>query len=158
MNHEMHQYFVRGLALHEESRVPFLILENRSENDTITFQVAASEADTLLLHMSGAGSPVPNPQDTIAKLFNRHFLRPSYLEIHHLSSAEAKAELHYRSLLRQHSMSLLPAEGIALAIRLDVPIFLTPEAIITGTVANPLYEYSHEPSQSFLFVGSEIFD
>jgi len=156
MNHEMHQYFVRGLALHEESRIPFLILENRSENDTITFQVAASEADTLLLHMSGAGSPVPSPQDTIAELFNRHYLRPNYLEIHHLSSAEARAVLHYRSFLRQHSMTLLPAEGIALAIRLDIPIYLTPEAIITGTVANPLYEYSHEPAQSFLFVSSEI--
>lgn len=157
MNHEMHQYFVRGLALHEESRVPFLILENRSENDTITFQVAPSEADTLLLHMSGAGSPIPSPQDTIAEMFKRHYLRPSYLEINHLSSAQAKAVLHYRSLLRQHSMTLLPAEGIALAIRMDVPIYLTPEAIITGTVANPLYEYSHEPAQSFLFVGSDIF-
>lgn len=156
MNHEMHQYFVRGLALHEESRVPFLILENRSENDTITFQVAASEADTLLLHMSGEGSPVPSPQDAIAELLNRHYLRPSYLEILHLSSAEAMAVLHYRSFLRQHSMRLLPAEGIALAIRLDIPIYLTPEAIVTGTVANPLYEYSNEPAQSFLFVGSEI--
>jgi bifunctional DNase/RNase len=55
-------------------------------------------------------------------------------------------------------MTLLPAEGIALAIRLDVPIYLTAEAIITGTVANPLYEYSHDPAQSFLFVGSEIFE
>ena len=66
------------------------------------------------------------------------------------------AVLHYRSLLRQHNMKLLPAEGIALAIRLNIPIYLTPEAIITGTVTNPLYEYSNEPAQSFLFVGSEI--
>jgi len=155
MKHEMHQYHVKGMALHEESQVPFLILENRAENDTITIQVAAAEADTLLLQMSGAVSPVPTPQDAIAELLSRHFLRPQYLEINHLGSKEARAILHYRSLLRRYRMSLLPAEGIALAIRLDIPVYLTPEAIITGTISNPLPVFAQNTAESFLYVGCE---
>ena len=155
MKHEMHQYYVKGMALHEESQIPFLILENRVENDTITIQVAAAEADTLLLQMSGAVSPIPTPQDAIAELLSRHFLRPQYLEINHLGSKEARAILHYRSLLRTHHMSLLPAEGIALAIRLDIPIYLTPEAIITGTISNPLPTFAQDSAESFLYLGCE---
>lgn len=155
MKQEMHQYHVKGLALHEKSQVPFLILENRFENDTITIQVAAAEADTLLLQMSGAVSPVPTPQDAIAELLGRHLLRPEYLVINHLGSNEARAILHYRSLLRRYHMSLLPAEGIALSIRLDIPLYLTPEAIITGTVSNPLPVFAHDTAESFLYVGCE---
>ncbi len=153
MKHEMHQYHVKGMALHEESRIPFLILENRSENDTITIQVAANEADALLLQISGSESPLPTSQDAIAHFLNRHSLHPLYLEINHLGSADARAILHYRGLLRRHRMTLQPADGIALAVRLNIPIYLTPEAIITGTVSNPLPLVAQDPQQSFLYIG-----
>ncbi len=155
MKHEMHQYHVKGLALHEESQIPFLILENRSENDTITIQVAANEADTLLLQISGAVSPFPTSHDAIAKFLNRHALHPLYLEINHLGSSDARAVLHYRGLFRHHTMTLQPADGITLAVRLDIPIYLTPEAIITGTISNPLPSVANDNSQSFLYVDCE---
>lgn len=153
MKHHLHQYQVRGLALHEASRSPYLILEDVAEGDTITLQIGPSEAGTLLLTITDTVPAVPQPDDVLASLFEQHHLHPEYITIQQLGSPQSYAVLHYRSALKHFETNLQPAYGIALAMRFDIPIFLSPEAIITGTINNPLHEYDRDAADEFLYIG-----
>jgi bifunctional DNase/RNase len=155
MKQHMHQYQVRGLALHEATRSPFLVLEDVAEGDTITIQIGPSEAGTLLLTITDTIPAVPQPDDVLADLFEQHHFQAEYITIQNLGSPRSYAVLHYRSIMKKHyQTNLQPAYGIALALRFDIPIFLSPEAIVTGTINNPLFDFNRNTSEQFLYISN----
>jgi bifunctional DNase/RNase len=149
----MHQYQVRGLALHEASRSPYLIIQNIYEGDTITMGVDPTEAGTLLMMLSGTASPVPRPEDVLSSFFDQHHFHPEYVSVQRLGGPLPRAVLRYRKGLRHFETSLQPAYGISLALRFEIPVYLSPEAIITGTINNPIHEYDREEAGEFLYIG-----
>lgn len=152
MKRKMRQYNVKGLALQESSQNPYLILEDTIEGDTITIQIGPSEASSLLLSLTDTVSPVPQIHDVMAALIDQQHIHPEYLSITLLGNPESSAVLHYRKHMKHYRLKLTPADGIALAFRLEIPIYLTPEAIITGTIHNPLYFIDEDPDEAFLYV------
>ena len=149
----MRQYLVKGLALQESSQNPYVILEDSIEGDTITIQIGPSEASSLLLSLTDSIAPIPQIHDVIAALIEQQNINVSSLSIHILGSLESYAVLHYKKNFKHYSLKLQPADAIALALRLEVPIYLTPEAIITGTLHNPLNYLDEETEESFLYIG-----
>jgi len=150
----MRQYKVKGLALQESSQNPYVILEDSIEGDTITIRIGPSEASSLLLSLTGSIPPVPQIHDLFADLMGQQHLRAEYLSITILDNRESSALLFYRRNFRQYSLQLKPADGIALSFRLGIPIYLTPEAIITGTINNPLISTQEKRmDESFLYIG-----
>lgn len=148
----LREYRIKGLALQESSRHPYVILEDSVEGDTLTIRIGPSEATSLLLSLTGSMSPVPQIHDVFAALIEQEHMQPEYLFIHMLGIEESSAVLYYRKFMKHQSLKLKAADGIALAFRLDIPICLSAEAIINATIHNPFHYLAEETSGSFLYI------
>lgn len=142
------------MALNERSQSPYVLLQNFEEGDTLTVQIGPSEAGNILLSLTESISNVPSLYDAIGRLFAQHHCRPWYIEIKQFGGPESSAALHYKSILSRRHIPIQAADGIVLALKFDVPIFLTPEAIITGTIHNPLKGLSPQEAEQFLYISA----
>lgn len=113
---------VKGIALERESRLPILLLQCMNDTRLIPVPVGPAEASSIIMEMEGALPPRPLSHDLIAELFRRHHLTALRLEIYGQSLGKYLARLVYTKAFVHHSLEVRPSDGVALALRLAVPI------------------------------------
>jgi len=155
MKKTLHRYYLKALLLHEATQVPYLILESQDQKDRITMQMNYSAAGTLVRKLSAHSSEESEgAQSALVSFLRRHRYRPQSVTITRLGSAGPAASLRYRGLLRGYSCDLQPCLAVTLVREFAIPLYLTTEAIITGTVFNPLAYIDPQRTAEFLYISA----
>jgi bifunctional DNase/RNase len=157
MRNGLRRYTVAGVLLHENSGVPLVTLRSSYDGTYLYLQAGPSEAGAILLELKHAYLPYPTAHDLLASLFFRHRFRGKKLVISGLAEKLPTARLEYRRGLKTYTEELRPADGIALALRLGLPIYLTGEAIEQGMrreqPSRQPAEREKETEEPYLYIG-----
>ncbi len=153
----MKEFTVKGMALHRSTKVPFVVLKQRDEEISLPVPVGALEASSILIELEGATPPRPSAHDLIAHFFVRHRFKVTQIVISHVDEEFSAALIHYRKGPKSFSMEALPADAIAVALRLSAPIYLTDEAVASARGKAYVEEVLESTAPSYLYVqpGSE---
>lgn len=123
----MLEFAIYGAAILPQSQTPFIILYNEKENISLSLPVGPFEASAIIIEIEGVVPPRPLTHDLFAQLFTKHHLDLISVEIYACLEDSQLARINYRHGLLKHAMEVRPSDGIALAVRLDAPIYIAPE-------------------------------
>ena len=124
-----------GVRVELPSNTPIVLLRQTSDEADgedgllLPIFIGGPEATAIALAHEGVEPPRPMTHDLFAQSLDAMDVRVERVVITELRERTFFAELHMRSANEARVMSARPSDAIALAIRLDVPIFAEPELL-----------------------------
>ncbi len=115
-----------GVRVELPSNTPIVVLRaQEDENDPVMLPIfiGGPEATAIALAHEGVQPPRPMTHDLFAQSLDAMDVRIERVVITELRDRTFFAELHMRSSSEARVMSARPSDAIALAIRMEVPIF-----------------------------------
>jgi bifunctional DNase/RNase len=127
---------IRGLMMDPVTNMPIVILKDVGGNAVLPIWVGVYEANAIALEIEKVATPRPMTHDLIKNL-----LMGLNTSVQKVVVSELKEETYYALIwLEQdgHSISVdsRPSDALALALRLDCPIFVEEDVLKTSKVAN----------------------
>lgn len=127
------EFVVLGVTLHGRHDDPTLLLRSTTDESIVALSVGAAEAAAVVLEIEGAVSPVPLTHHLLPELFVRHGFRALRVEVLLNGDNQPAAELHYHAFGADHQLPLRPSDGVSIALRCGLPIYLH-AALLPGRI------------------------
>ncbi|MGI9605644.1 MAG: bifunctional nuclease family protein [Acidimicrobiales bacterium] len=142
-----------GVRVELPSNTPIVLLRTADESVAaprmLPIFIGGPEATAIALAQEGVEPPRPMTHDLFAQVLEELSVRIEKVIITELRDRTFFAELHVRSPNDARVMSARPSDAIALAIRLDVPIFAEDQLVAeAGYEDAPEDEEDEEQSES----------
>lgn len=112
---------IAGVSLHPETQEPRIILRNLLQGAYLTLHVGPYEAGAILAEIHGTGEREPFAYDAFVELLRVQELYALCVEID--ADSHTRSHLLYTDGESHRSVDMRAGDGIALAIRLEVPIY-----------------------------------
>ncbi len=155
MKEKLKEFKVKGIALDEDSQMPFIILQDVRRENVLPIDIGPFEASAIIVEMEGVHVPMPLTHDLISQFFKRHKFHLKYVEIYGVANNSYLARLHYKRGINSYTMEVRPSDGIALAIRLGSPIYIQ-NWIIQKMLNEPyILERVDSKSHEILYLGAQ---
>ena len=127
---------IRGLMMDPVTNMPIVILKDVSGNSVLPIWVGVFEANAIALEIEKVATPRPMPHDLIKNL-----LMGLNTAVQKVVVSELKDETYYALIwLEQNGQTISidsrPSDALALALRLDCPLFVEEDVLKTSKVAN----------------------
>ena len=113
---------IQGIALDEESRLPIILLKERSGDRILPVRVGPFEASAIIMEIENIHPLRPLTHDILAAMFRRHGFKLNGVRISSDADDRLFATITYSRFMRKYEMEVRPSDGIALALRLEAPI------------------------------------
>lgn len=123
MKDNMLQFTIKGIALDEESKMPIVILQSSETSRIIPLWIGPFEASAIIIEIEGVRPPRPLTHDLLSEFFSKHHYKLKYVYIYDYLSNNHIAKIVYKKGFRTFSLEIRPSDGIALALRLNAPIY-----------------------------------
>lgn len=115
-----------GLHVEEDSGNPLVLLrEHDAPHRVLPIFVGGLEATAIAVALSGQAPPRPLTHDLMVDLVDRLGGRVHSVEVTEVRDGAFLAELAISSASGDQRLDLRPSDGIALAVRLGVPVFVS---------------------------------
>jgi hypothetical protein len=118
-----------GLALDEQSQVPLLILKNQEETKVLPIWIGAMEAMSISVSLNKVSISRPLTHDLMLQTLETLGARITSVVVVDLKEGTYYAELHMEHQDRTYIVDSRPSDAIALAVRLDVPVYANEELL-----------------------------
>jgi bifunctional DNase/RNase len=145
------QLSVKGISLHHESQMPFIILQSIDGKYTLPISIGPFEASAIITKLENIQTPRPLTHDLFSEMLIKHKIKLKSLYIYKAVEDRYYARIFYRHGLKNHSTELRPSDGIALIIRHGGSIFVTREILKQKENQNWIYEMDQQ-AEDFLFL------
>ena len=152
MANQMVEYIVRGIALEKESQMPLALLKEKEGTTVLPIWIGPFEASSIIVEVEGVQPPRLLTHDLLALIFQKHKFRLLRLEIYGHTDDTYLSRLRYRKGLRNFEVDVRPSDGLALALRLNAPIFCDAELISSQGSEGILEENLEMLSSEILFL------
>ncbi len=148
---------VKGIALEHDTNLPLVLLDCVEDGKVVPIPIGPAEASSIIIEMEGVLPPRPLTHDLIVELFRRHGIRPKRLEIYGLVGESYLSRLIYRRWARTRSLEVRPSDGIAIALRLDIPIVAELATLRkSSSAAISSYDDLSQDSSEILYLVSQM--
>jgi uncharacterized protein len=111
---------IRGVSM--ENDEPIVILEDRITDRRLSIPVGPYEASAIILELECISTPRPLAHDLLAYFFKEGGFCLDEVRIFGEPGSGTRARLAYRRSLRKYEKEVRPADALALALRLNVPV------------------------------------
>ncbi|MCG8458369.1 MAG: bifunctional nuclease family protein [Holophagales bacterium] len=129
-NHEeLVHMTVKGLMLDPVSNVPMLILRDEEGNRFLPIWIGVAEANAIAIKLEGVEVPRPMTHDLTLGLLTRLGAEVVQVVVNDLSQSTFFAQLVLRTPDGELNIDCRPSDGIALALRAEVPILVAPSVL-----------------------------
>jgi bifunctional DNase/RNase len=149
----MEKVSVKGVILDQVSNMPFIILQTEDKRNSVSIGVGPAEATAIIMALEGIKATRPLTHDLFAHFLSLHRFKVKKIEIYNMSGNKYYAKLYYRKGIKYFKLDLRPSDGLALAVRLQTPIFVKKEIIEEQSNISFLYE-----SDKFYKGDASLFD
>jgi uncharacterized protein len=145
---------VMGIALDTRTGTPIVVLNDLENRRALPIWIGTAEASAIIRQLEDIKSARPMTHDLIHNMIDAIGFSVVRVEINDLSS-----DTYYASIFLQNPTSnqekavdSRPSDAIALALRAEVPIFVTANVIAEGTISTDVErdEAEAEEFKSFL--------
>lgn len=118
-----------GLALDEQSQVPLLILKNQEETKVLPIWIGAMEAMSISVSLNKVNISRPLTHDLMLQTLETLGASITSVVVVDLQEGTYYAELHLEHGDRTYVVDSRPSDAIALAVRLDIPVYANEELL-----------------------------
>ena len=158
MKEKMLQFTIKGIALDEESKMPIIILQSPETSRVIPLWIGPFEASAIIIEIEEVKPPRPLTHDLLSEFFIKHHYKLKYVYIYDFINDSHIAKIVYRKGFKSFSLEIRPSDGIALALRLKAPIYVS-QKVADRAYSNPkLIESAGDYQSEMLFFNHENID
>jgi len=141
---------IRGLMLDPVTNTPIVILKDSGGDTVLPIWVGVYEANAIALEIEKVSTPRPMTHDLI-----KNVLAGLDAHVHKIVVTELKEDTFYAVIWmerdgRSISVDSRPSDALALALRVDCPIFVEDEVLKTSKKAANSAEATSEEMRKFL--------
>lgn len=120
---------IKGLVIDPISKMPIVVLEDLQSERLLPIWIGVFEANAISLKMESIATPRPMTHDLVA-----NFLTQLNISIEKIVVTDVKDNTFYANIhCRQDEKTIIidsrPSDAIALALRVDAPIFVQHDVI-----------------------------
>lgn len=113
---------VIGVVYDDSMDAPLVLLREDINETVLSIPVGAFEAGAIIMAAEGLLPAQPQTHDFIAQFIKRNNFRMYHLELRGNPVSGYFGTLVYKRSFLKHRMEISPSDGIALAMRLGIPI------------------------------------
>src|SRR5437667_7148930 len=141
---------IRGLMMDPVTNTPIVILKDANSDTVLPIWVGVYEANAIALEIEKVSTPRPMTHDLI-----KNVLAGLDAHVHKIVVTELKEDTFYAVIWMERegriiSVDSRPSDALALALRVDCPIFVEEEVLKTSKKASGSAEASSEEMRKFL--------
>jgi len=142
---------IRGLMMDPVTNMPIVILKDVNGNTVLPIWVGVYEANAIALEIEKVQTPRPMTHDLL-----KNVLLGLEVQVQKVVVSDLKDDTFYAIIWMERdgqtiSMDSRPSDALALALRLDCPIFVSEQVLKNSKVANAVSEKStHEELRKWL--------
>src|SRR5215471_2832024 len=141
---------IRGLMLDPVTNTPIVVLKDAGSDTVLPIWVGVYEANAIQLEIEKISTPRPMTHDLI-----KNVLAGLDAHVHKVVVTELKDETFYAVIWMERegrviSVDSRPSDALALALRVDCPIFVEDEVLKISKKAASSPEASSEEMRKFL--------
>src|SRR5881396_241109 len=141
---------IRGLLMDPVTNTPIVILKDANSDTVLPIWVGVYEANAIALEIEKVSTPRPMTHDLI-----KNVLAGLDAHVHKIVVTELKEDTFYAVIWMERegriiSVDSRPSDALALALRVDCPIFVEDEVLKTQKKASGSAEASNEEMRKFL--------
>ena len=140
----MIEVFVSRLGLDSSNNSYVVILQERGGTRLLPIWIGQPEAESIVMHMHNVKRPRPITHDLIRSLIMGMDAQLRRVQITRVEKQTYYAELHLQHGDTLARIDARPSDGIAIAIRLDAPIYAA-EQLLVEPGEDTAEEESDEP-------------
>jgi bifunctional DNase/RNase len=133
---------IRGLMMDPVTNMPIVILKDTSGDAVLPIWVGIYEANAIALEIEKVQTPRPMTHDLL-----KNVLSGLNVQVRKVVVSELKDDTFYALIWMERdgqtmSIDSRPSDALALALRLDCPIFVEDEVLKNSRMANAISEKS----------------
>lgn len=125
---------INGLAVDNSSKMPVVILADLEEKRFLPIWIGVYEADAILMAMEAISVPRPMTHDLIKGIIDAVEISVDRIVIHDIKNNTFFAKIHLAKDGKEYEIDSRPSDAIALALRVEVPIFVSETVIMEATI------------------------
>ncbi|HDT14977.1 MAG TPA: bifunctional nuclease family protein [Firmicutes bacterium] len=125
---------VNGLAIDSTTRMPVVILTDKDEKRFLPIWIGVYEADAILVALEHIDVPRPMTHDLIKGIVSALDVTAERVVIHDIKKNTFFARVLLKKGKENFEVDSRPSDAIALALRLNAPIFVTENVIMEATI------------------------
>ena len=146
---------VMGIALDTRTGSPIVVLHDKENRRALPIWIGSAEASSIIRKIENLSVTRPMTHDLIISIIEKTGYKLSKVEIN-----DVEKETYYATIFLEDSegkeieIDSRPSDAIAVAIRIDAPIFVTANVLSNGSVSTDSAKDAKEAEEFKNFVQS----
>lgn len=146
---------VMGIALDTRTGSPIVVLHDKENRKALPIWIGSAEASAIIRKIENLKVARPMTHDLIIDIIEKTGCKLEKIEIH-----DVEKETYYANLILSGKdgetieIDCRPSDAIAVAIRIDAPIFVTTNVLSNGSVSTDSAKDEEEAQEFKQFVQS----
>ena len=146
---------VMGIALDTRTGSPIVVLHDKENRRALPIWIGSAEASSIIRKIENLSVTRPMTHDLIISIIEKTGYKLSKVEIN-----DVEKETYYATIFLEDSegkeieIDSRPSDAIAVAIRIDAPLFVTANVLSNGSVSTDSAKDAEEAEEFKNFVQS----
>ena len=146
---------VMGIALDTRTGSPIVVLHDKENRRALPIWIGSAEASSIIRKIENLSVTRPMTHDLIISIIEKTGYKISKVEIN-----DVEKETYYATIFLEDSegkeieIDSRPSDAIAIAIRIDAPIYVTANVLSNGSVSTDSAKDAEEAEEFKNFVQS----
>jgi len=125
----LHKVNIAGLTIDPASNTPIIILRSEQTDQAVPIWIGLLEATAIASALQGVTFDRPMTHDLFKNFLDMLNIAVSKIEVCDIKDSTYFAKIHFASKEKVFSMDARPSDAIAIALRLNAPIFIDDKVI-----------------------------
>lgn len=144
-----------GIALDTRTGSPIVVLHDKENRKALPIWIGSAEASAIIRKIENLSVARPMTHDLIIDIIKKTGFSLDRVEIH-----DVEKETYFASLVlkdnegNETEIDSRPSDAIAVAIRIDAPIFVSPKVLTSGSVSTDSAKDEEEEKEFKDFIQS----
>lgn len=146
---------VMGIALDTRTGSPIVVLHDKENRRALPIWIGSAEASSIIRKIENLSVTRPMTHDLIISIIEKTGYKVSKVEIN-----DVEKETYFATIFLEDNdgeemeIDSRPSDAIAIAIRVDAPIYVTPNVLSNGSVSTDSAKDEEEAEEFKNFVQS----
>lgn len=145
---------VMGIALDTRTGSPIVVLNDKDNRKALPIWIGSAEASAIIRKIENIPSSRPMTHDLFIQISQKTGFEIARVEINDVDDATyfASVVMFNSELQKEIAIDSRPSDAIAIALRADVPIFVTANVLAAGMVSTDVEKDEQEAAEFKSFI------
>ena len=145
---------VMGIALDTRTGSPIVVLHDKENRRALPIWIGSAEASAIIRKIENLGVVRPMTHDLIVSIIEKTGYKLDRIEINNVEKETYYATLYLQNAEEVIEIDSRPSDAIAVAMRMNAPIFVTANVLMDGSVSTDAQKDEEESKEFKDFIQS----